>query len=307
MKARSTRRASRAIAWGSLLAIAGWAGGVQASDPGMPDCGGVGALRVLDDKQGAIESLAFLPSGKLVFSNNLSGTLKRKDGPAAAPVLVAEGLKFPGGIVVNSEREIMIGTGNGLGGLMPSLGLAGIARVDLISGTVTPVVKGLSMANGLVRATDGTYYASDDLAQSLDRVLPDGTVQRKWLVQNSNGLALSQDGRTLYVNQFLPAGIKAVNLADGQVRDHAKVPAQRSLAGLDGLTIDDRGNLYVVAYFSGEVWRASAQGSLCRLVSGLSLPSAVAIGREGQGFRPDSLYIVSHSGRLMALPGAVPR
>lgn len=306
MMVRRTMRASRAIVWSSLLVMAGWGGGAQAADPGMPDCGGTGALRVLDDKQGAIESLAFLPSGKLVFSNNLSGTLKRKDGPALAPVLVAEGLKSPGGIVVNNEREIMIGTGNGLGGLMPSLGLAGIARVDLSTGTVTPVVKGLSMANGLVRATDGIYYASDDLARSLDRVLPDGTVQRKWLAQNSNGLALSQDGRTLYVNQFLPAGIKAVNLADGQVRDHAKVPAQRSLAGLDGLTIDDRGNLYVVAYFSGEVWRASAQGNLCRLVSGLSLPSAVAIGRAGQGFRSDSLYIVSHSGRLMELPGAVP-
>ncbi|HEX5355123.1 MAG TPA: SMP-30/gluconolactonase/LRE family protein [Aquabacterium sp.] len=286
--------------------MAGWVGGVQASDPGMPDCGGSGALRVLDDHQGALESLAFLPSGKLVFSNNLSGTLKRKDGPAMAPVLVAEGLKSPGGIVVNSEQELMVGTGNGLGGLMPSLGLAGIARVDLIAGTVTPVIKGLSMANGLVRAADGTYYASDDLAQSLDRVLPDGTVQRKWLAQNSNGLVLSQDGRTLYVNQFLPAGIKSVNLVDGQVRDHARVPSQRSLAGLDGLAIDDRGNLYVVAYFSGEVWRASPQGRLCRLVSGLTLPSAVAVGRAGQGFRADSLYIVSHSGRIMELPGAVP-
>ncbi|MBI5927478.1 MAG: SMP-30/gluconolactonase/LRE family protein [Aquabacterium sp.] len=307
MAIRKTRQVAGHIVRASLWALAGLTGAAQASDPGMPDCGGTGALRVLDEKQGAIESLAFLPSGKLVFSNNLSGVLKRKDGPAMAPVAVAEGLKFPGGIVVNSEREIMIGTGNGLGGLTPSLGLAGIARVDLIAGTVMPVIKGLSMANGLVRATDGTYYASDDLAKSLDRVLPDGTVQRKWLAQNSNGLALSQDGRTLYVNQFLPAGIKAVNLVDGQVRDHAKVPSQRSLAGLDGLTIDDHGNLYVVAYFSGEVWRASPQGSLCRLVSGLSLPSAVAIGREGQGFLPDSLYIATHSGRLMALPGAVPR
>lgn len=300
---------ARSTTWwaAGALALAGWAGAAQASDAGMPDCGGVGALRVLDDKQGAIESLAFLPSGKLVFSNNLSGKVQRKDSPTSAPVVVAEGLTWPGGIVVNSEHEIMIGTGNGVGGLMPSLGLAGMARVNLDTGAITSVIKGLSMANGLVKSADGTYYASDDLAKSLDRVLPDGTVQRKWLAQNSNGLALSKDGRTLFVNQFLPAGIKAVNVADGQVRDHAKVPSQRSLAGLDGLTIDEHGNLYVVAYFSGEVWRATPQGSLCRLVEGLSLPSAVAVGQAGQGFQADSLYIVSHSGQLMALPGAVPR
>lgn len=297
----------RLVSWAaSLLFMSCWAGLAQASDPGMPDCAGVGELRVLEEKQGAIESLAFLPSGKLVYSNNLSGELKRKDSPSSSPVLVVEGLKSPGGIVVNSEHEIMIGTGNGLGGLLPSLGLAGIARVNLDTGVVTQEVKGLSMANGLVRAADGTYYASDDFARSLDRVLPDGTVQRKWLPQNSNGLALSKDGKTLYVNQFMPAAIKAVNLADGQVRDHAKVPSQRSLAALDGLAIDDQGYLYVVAYISGEVWRASPQGALCRLVSGLSLPSAVAVGQAGQGFQPGSLYIVSHSGKLMALPGAIP-
>lgn len=308
MVRRKTRWAATTSAWTGMLALACCVGPAQASsDPGMPDCPGVGALRVLDEKQGVLESLAFLPSGKMVLGNNLSGTVKRKDTPAAEPVVVAQGLSSPGSIVVNSEHEIMIGTGNGLGGLMPSLGLAGIARVDLITGTVTPVVKGLSMANGLVRAANGTYYASDDLARSLDRVLPDGTVQRKWLAQNSNGLALSKDGQTLYVNQFLPAAIKAVHLPDGQTRDQAKVPSQRSLAGLDGLAIDDHGHLYVAAYFSGEVWRAASDGNLCRLVSDLTLPSAVAVGQAGQGFRTDSLYIVSHGGRIMELPGAVPR
>ena len=100
-------------------------------------------------------------------------------------------------------------------GMSDCAGVAG-ARVDLVQGQVTPVVKGLSMANGVVRAPDGSYYASDNLALSLDRVSPSGVVQRKWLNLNSNGLALSRDGRTLFVNQFMPAAIKAVNLATGQ-------------------------------------------------------------------------------------------
>ena len=89
-------------------------------------------------------------------------------------------------------------------GMPDCAGVAG-ARVDLVQGQVTPVVKGLSMANGVVRAPDGSYYASDNLALSLDRVSPSGVVQRKWLNLNSNGLALSRDGRTLFVNQFMPA------------------------------------------------------------------------------------------------------
>lgn len=289
-----------------VLAALMFAGGVHAADPGMPDCAGVGAVRVLHEGLGAIESAAFLPSGKLVMAANLKGTLLRKDSLAAVPVQVASGLSTPGGIVVNDEQSVMVGTGNGLGGLFPSAGAAGIAQVDLQTGKVTPVIKGLSMANGLVRGADGSYYASDDLATSLDRVLPNGTVQRKWLSLNSNGLALSKDGRTLFVNQFLPAGIKAVSLPDGAVSTFAKVPVQRALAGLDGLDIDEQGNLYVVAYFSGEVWRASPGGALCRLASGLSLPSAPVLGRAGQGFDPASLYLMSHSGRLYEVPNAIP-
>ena len=56
-------------------------------------------------------------------------------------------------------------------------------------------------------------------------------MQRKWQNLNSNGLALSKDGRTLFVSQFLPAAVKAVNLVDGAVTLHAAVPVQRALAG----------------------------------------------------------------------------
>lgn len=283
-----------------------FAGGAHALEPGMPDCPGVGAVRVMHEGLGALESAAFLPSGKLLMTANLKGALLRKDRVDAAPVQVASGLQAPGGIVVNDEFSVMVGTGNGPGGLLPSAGSAGIARVELQTGQVTPWIKGLSMANGVVRGLDGTYYASDDLAISLDRVLPNGVVQRKWLSLNSNGLALSRDGRTLFVNQFMPASIKAVSLPDGAVRTFAKVPWQRALAGLDGLDIDGQGNLYVAAYFSGEVWRASSGGALCRLASGLSLPTAPVVGRAGQGFDVESVYVMSHSGRVYEVPHAVP-
>ncbi len=199
-----TSKMAQGGAW-LAACLASGAGMAFASDAGMSDCAGVAGVRVVHEGLGAMESAAFLPSGKLVFSQPFRSKLMRKDSLTAQPVEVASGISMPGGIVVNSETEVVIGTGNGAGGVVPSLGLAGLARVDLVQGQVTPVVKGLSMANGVVRAPDGSYYASDNLALSLDRVSPSGVVQRKWLNLNSNGLALSRDGRTLFVNQFMPA------------------------------------------------------------------------------------------------------
>lgn len=272
----------------------------------MPDCAGVGSPRVLLEKQGMLESVAFDASGRLLFTSIWQKVLKRLDRPDATPVTVAEGLNAPGGIAVVNAHEAYVGTGNSVNGLLPVLGQGGIAHVDLDSGAVTPFVKGLAMANGLVRTQAGVFYASDDLAKSLDRVLANGTVQRTWLKQNSNGLALSRDEQTLYVNQFLPAAILAVDLATGSVRTHAVVPAERRWTGLDGLAIDDAGRLYVVAYFSGEIWRVARDGQLCRLAQGLSAPSSVVVGRSGQGYAPTSIYVATHSGRLHEVPNAVP-
>ena len=278
-----------------------------ASESGIPDCPGVGAPRVLLDKQGPLESIAFDTSGRLLFTNMTQKALMRMDLPGATPVTVATGLSGPGGIAVVNEHEAYVGTGNGVNGLIPALGLAGIAHVDLDTGAVKPYAAGLSMSNGMVRANDGTFYASDDLAKSLDRVLPDGTVQRGWLRLNSNGMALSLDQKTLYVNQLTPAKVFAVDRATGAISLVVEAPPARKWTWLDGLDIDSQGRLYVVAYFGGEVWRVEPKtGQMCVAAKGLSLPSAVAVGHAGHGYAPTSIYITTHSGRVHEVTNAVP-
>lgn len=290
------------VGGGALL----MSGASHASDAGMPECASVGSLRVVRDQLGTLESAAFDPAGRLLFTGVGKKALYRMDKPGAAPVMVASGLAAPGGIAVANAHEAYVGTGNSVNGLIPALGKATIMHVDLDTGEVKPHITGLSMANGLVRASDGSFYASDDFAKSLDRVLADGTVQRSWLKLNSNGLALSKDEKTLYVNQFLPAKVYAVDVATGMYKVHGAVPSERSLTGLDGLSIDDVGNLYIAAYLSGEVWRLAPDGAFCRLAKGLSLPSAPVVGKPGRGFATSSLYVASHSGRLYEVPMAVP-
>lgn len=292
---------------GVLLLSAGLARAAELTASGLPRCEGVGSARTLLSGQGPLESIAFDRQGRLLYTNMLQSALVQLASPQGSPTVLAKGLSSPGGIAVADERHAYVGTGNSLNGLLPQLGKAGISRVDLQTGAVTPVVKGLSMANGLVRAQDGTFYASDDLAASLDRVLPDGRVQRMWLKQNSNGLALSVDQQTLYVNQMIPARVVAVNRNTGQTSLVADAPPARKWSWLDGLDIDAQGRLYVVSYWGGEVWRLEPDtGQMCLLVEGLLMPSAVAVGRAGQGFEATSVYIATHSGRVHEVRQAVP-
>ncbi|MFT3857096.1 MAG: SMP-30/gluconolactonase/LRE family protein [Aquabacterium sp.] len=310
MKQTRTHRPAHKPLWAACIGVLMMGTALQpaeAADAGLPTCSGTGPVKVLLEKQGALESIAFDRQGRLLLSDILGSRLLRMDAPSASPVTVASAISFPGGIAVTSDRDAYIGTGNSpVNGLLPSLGGAGIAHVDLSSGVVTPTIQGLSMSNGVVRASDGTFYASDDLARSLDRVLPDGTVQRGWLPLNSNGLALSRDQKTLYVNQMLPAKILAVERATGAVRLVAEAPKARTWTWLDGLAIDAEDTLYVVAYWGGEVWRLAKDGNMCLLASGLSMPSAVVVGQAGSGFSATSVYITTHSGRLHEVPHAVP-
>jgi sugar lactone lactonase YvrE len=285
-----------------------WTGVAQAAtSSGLPWCDGVEASQTMLSGQGPLESIAFDQQGRMLFTNMLQSALVRMSAPSAMPVVIAKGLSSPGGIVVADAETAYVGTGNSLNGLIPQLSKAGIAKVNMLTGQVTSVVAGLSMANGVVRASDGTFYASDDLAASLDRVLPDGKVERTWLKQNSNGLAISPDQQTLYVNQMIPARVLAVNRSTGLSTVVAEAPAARKWSWLDGLDIDDQGHLYVVSYWGGEVWRLSpTDGRMCLLVEGLLMPSAVAVGRSGQGFDQASVYVTKHSGRVHRVPKAVP-
>lgn len=307
LKGPAWRRAGRGTG-GWAVALAGLVlASAQAAPSGLPACAGAQAPEVLLSGQGPLESLAFDRQGRLLYTDITAGALRRLDHPGGSPVTVASGVSSPGGIAVASDQVAYVGTGNTLTGLFPKLGKAGIARVDLDTGTLTPEASGLAMANGMVRADDGTFYASDDLAASLDRVLPDGTVQPGWLPLNSNGLALSPDQRTLYVNQMIPAKVWAVDRATGQQTLVMAAPPARKWSWLDGLGADDAGRLYVAVYWAGEVWRLTpADGQACVLAEGLFLPSAVVVGRSGQGFSPTSAYITTHSGRIHEVKDAVP-
>lgn len=272
----------------------------------LPDCPEAVTPVVLVKGQGILESLVFDPAGRLLYNDTSAKALKVVARSGAEPTVLAGDLAEGGGLALGPQNEVYMGLGNGLGGLLPQLAQGRIVRIDLGSGAVTPYAKGLSMANGVVRAPDGTFYASDDLADSLDRVLPDGTVQRGWIKRNGNGLALSPDGRTLYMNQSLPAKVLAIDTTTAEVRTVATAPDAQSLVFIDGLTRDDAGRLYSAAFLAGQLWRIDANtGAICVLARGMPFISSVTPGKPGQGFSATSLYTATFAGKIYELPGVL--
>lgn len=283
------------------------ASSVSANTP-VPDCPKVATPQPVLSKAGTLESIAFDKQGRLLFTDLFKGTLIVLPGRDAATTVVASGINAPGGIVLgDGPNEVYVGYGNDLNGLFPATGKAGIVKVNLESGGVTPFAKGLSGANGVVRASDGTMYASNAISAYLARVSPDGTVESRWLPQTGNGLALSADGNTLYLNQSLfPSRVMKIDLATKQISTIATPPTGRRMSFFDGLAAGDDGTLFVAAYLIGEVWKVTAQGDMCVLAKGLSMPTALAAGSGKGGFLSTSLYVTSHSGSIVELADVLP-
>lgn len=86
-------------------------------------------------------------------------------------------------------------------------------------------------------AADGTLFATDSRAGAIYRAGPGDVDLALWMPPDTfpgaNGLALSDDGRALYVAHA--TGIARVDLATGEIRIRIGNATRESLAGIDGL------------------------------------------------------------------------
>ena len=270
--------------------------------------------RVLWSSLGMLESAVVDDRGRLFVTSRTwngptRGAVLRLDRPDSEPVPIAEGIASLGGLALDDHGRLIVGYRSSVtGGVVGNVvGRAGLLRIHPDSGEREVYATGLSMANGVVRAADGTIFASNDCGLYIDRVDPHGTVDRRWAtVPSANGLALDPTGRYLYAAQTLvPAAISRVDIAEpAKVTTYAQPrPAGRG-ACLDGLAIDTAGRLYVAANGAGQLWRVDTDGTIRALARGLRFPSAVAVGRGPHGFSEGNLFAVTFAGDIIAVDGA---
>lgn len=122
-------------------------------------------------------------------------------------------------------------------------------------------------------------------------------------LREPNGIALSPDGRTLYVGAFSENRIYAYAVrADGSTGERRVLA---SIAGPDGVTVDCAGNLYWVSHTEGRVHVFSpAGGELGTISAGRQATNAAFGGPDRR-----TLYITSGSTGdygLYSIPLAVP-
>jgi gluconolactonase len=273
-----------------------------------PDCpGGRIPARTLASTGDTLEYGIFDRRGRFFYSDQSTSMLMRIDRFGDAPKPLAP-IPAPGAMVFASDGSIIIGTGDSLqNGSMGDMNpMSGLMRVNPDTGAVQTYVTGLGMANGIALAPHGTIYATNDGGYDIDRIQR-GKVTHPWArVYSTNGVVVSPDDRYIYVSQtFTPAAIQRISVADpSQVTPYAVAQGGDMSAGLDDMTIDRQGNLYVAANGAGQVWKVDTSGTICVLASGLLFPSAVNF---GVGSNRRNLYVVAFDGHISELANVRPK
>jgi sugar lactone lactonase YvrE len=142
----------------------------------------------------------------------------------------------------------------------------------------------MTQPNDLAIAPDGTLYASDpDWKKGTGRVWRvDGqgdVTLAAGDMGTANGIEVSPDGKTLYVNETVQRNVWAFAVgADGGLSDKRPV-ARFDDFGMDGMRCDVDGNLYVARHGRGTVVKLSPGGKVLREVDVLGeSPTNVCFG-----------------------------
>lgn len=142
----------------------------------------------------------------------------------------------------------------------------------------------MNQPNDLARAADGTLFASDPAwdksTGQLWRISTKGEVTR--LAQDigtTNGVDVSPDGKTLYVNESVQRGVWAFPINDNGTLGERKLVKQFDDHGFDGMRVDVDGNLYITRYGKGTVVKLSPQGEVLQEIDVLGKqPSNLCFG-----------------------------
>jgi sugar lactone lactonase YvrE len=304
---RGTR--SRALIAGAVVGVT-VALGAPGAFAAAPDCpGNPPRVKTLFTGQGTLESVIVDRRGQHLYFTSDAGLL-RLDRPRGRPTLITP-IASPGGLAFDDDGYLIVGYGNSPenGQVGDVTGPSGLLRVNPATGASEVYATGLSMANGVARAPDGSYYASNDFGMNIDRI-QNGVTERGWShVDSGNGMTVDRAGNYLYVAQtFRPAAIQRIDLANpANVTPYFTADPEDIAAGFDGMTRDDDETIFVAANGAGQVWRFQGANppSACVLLRGLPAfpdgPSAVATGHMRGPFPGRNLYVVAFNGTVLEL------
>ena len=177
------------------------------------------------------------------------------------------------------------------------------------NGQVRDVATGLNGPNGIFVEMDGTVWFTEGGGNAVVRMTSDG--KRKAFAagadkaQGANGVVVDSKNKRLFYTEFDKGKIHRVDLkANNAAPVHVATIAG---AGLDGLTLDECGNLYVVDQKHSKLFRVrlGTNGAATRAPELLAtFPVNVANTNfgAGKGFDEKTLFVSGNPGSVFAIP-----
>jgi len=138
--------------------------------------------------------------------------------------------------------------------------------------------------NDLAIAPDGTLYASDPDWRAgtgqVWRVDRQGKVTKVAAdLGTANGIEVSPDGKTLYVNESVQRNVWAFDIGEGGALKNKRLVKKFDDHGFDGMRCDVDGNLYVSRYGKGTVVKLTPRGEVLKEIDVLGeAPSNLCFG-----------------------------
>jgi len=149
----------------------------------------------------------------------------------------------------------------------------------------------MNQPNDLAIGDDGTLYASDpnwsESTGQIWRIDLDGTTTR--LAENmgtTNGIDVSPDGKTLYVNESVQRNVWAFTITPDKRLADKRLIRQFEDHGFDGMRVDVDGNLYITRFGKGTVVKMTPEGEILKEI-------------EVLGGRPSNLCFGGPDGRTV--------
>jgi len=163
-----------------------------------------------------------------------------------------------------------------------------ILRVDMKSKAITAWAHEprMNQPNDIAISDNDIVFASDpnwkESTGQLWRIDQQGTVTLLEAdMGTTNGIEVSPDNKTLYVNESVQRKVWAYDLnADGDISNKREFISFEDF-GLDGMRCDEKGNLYITRHGKGTVVVVSPQGTILKeyLTQGKK-PTNIAFGGE---------------------------
>jgi gluconolactonase len=161
-----------------------------------------------------------------------------------------------------------------------------VLRIDPATKAIAVHAHELAMnqPNDLALAPDGALYASDpdwkNKRGQVWRIAPDGKVTRVAAdMGTTNGIDVSPNGKTLYVNESVQRNVWAFDIAAEGGLTRKRLIKRFDDFGFDGMRCDVDGNLYITRHGKGTVIKMTPTGEILREISVLGAnPTNICFG-----------------------------